>query len=298
MKKNILLIITLITLATFSLPSFSFASTVTPTKLDHPVDENPGIEIPVLMYHHISDDVTSEAVVTPDKFQNDMNTLKEAGYTGIFLSDLVDYLNGHVQLPEHPIVITFDDGYLSNYEHAYPIAKSSEMKITISVIGWSLGRDTFLDDVRPIIPHFGYEEMREMLDSGYVDIQNHTTDLHSPAGLSYGHLKAVDKGTLQLKDELFSDYESRMRNDLLSLNVDIFSATGHMPTFFFYPYGAHNENSERVLSKIPFHGTLTTVEGIRAFRDLKDLKLIPRLNVTNTLTGLDLIEKIKNLENK
>ncbi|MCD4714284.1 MAG: hypothetical protein K8R73_13445, partial [Clostridiales bacterium] len=64
------------------------------------------------------------------------------------------------------------------------------------------------------------------------------------------------------------------------------------------PYGAHDENSERVLSKISFLGSLTTIEGIRAFSDLSDLKLIPRLNVTNDLKGTKLIEKIKNLESK
>ena len=94
-------------------------------------EEVKGIVVPVLMYHHLSEDVSSEAVVSPSKFESDIKTLKAEGFTGIFLSDLHDYLNGHADLPEKPIIITFDDGYTSNYDYAYPIAKEHEMKITI-----------------------------------------------------------------------------------------------------------------------------------------------------------------------
>ncbi|MCD4712931.1 MAG: hypothetical protein K8R73_06570, partial [Clostridiales bacterium] len=104
MKKNILLIIALYVLATFAASSFSFSTTIAPSSHIRPNDEHLGIEVPVLMYHHISNDVTSEAVVTPGKFQSDMYMLKKNGYTGIFLTELVDYLNGHIELPERPII--------------------------------------------------------------------------------------------------------------------------------------------------------------------------------------------------
>lgn len=283
MKKNIVLLVFVVMFVFSGFGSFAH-------------EEEKGVVVPVLMYHHLSEDVASEAVVSPSKFESDIKTLKAEGFTGIFLSDLHDYLNGHADLPEKPIIITFDDGYTSNYEHAYPIAKEYEMKITISVIGWSLGRDTFMDGIRPITPHFGWEEMREMLSSGYVDIQNHTHDLHSPKGLSYGNGDEAGLGVLSLEKEVFQAYEKRLKKDVLKLNVDIFSETDHMPTFFFYPYGAHDDKSERVLSKLGFVGTLTTIEGVRAYKDLKDLKMIPRLNVPNHLTGQDLIEKIAALK--
>ncbi|NMR85779.1 polysaccharide deacetylase family protein, partial [Vibrio parahaemolyticus] len=80
------------------------------------------IKVPVLMYHHISDEVNNSMVVSKDKFYEDMITLKEAGYEGIFLTDLYEYLQGNTTLPDKPIIITFDDGYSSFYEIAYPIA--------------------------------------------------------------------------------------------------------------------------------------------------------------------------------
>ena len=252
-------------------------------------------KIPVLMYHHISDEVSSTLIVTPQKYLEDMTTLKEAGYETIFLKDLALYLKGLKELPEKPIIITFDDGYYSNYEHAYPVAKKTGMKFTVSVIGWSVGRSTFIDNSNPITPHFTWSQAKAMYDSGLVDIQNHTFDLHSRQGLSYGYFNPCEIGVLPLQDESFSKYESRLKEDLTKLNMEINSNLGYTPTFLVYPYGAYNKDTENIVAKLGFQGTVTTDNGVREFKDLKDLREIPRLNVTNDLRASGLIYAIENL---
>ncbi len=259
-------------------------------------DNDKGKVIPVLMYHDLSNNLSDPDSVTPEKFKDDMLALKNAGYETIFLSDIIQYLNNFQVLPEKPIVITFDDGYYSNYKYTYPIAKETGIKFTISIIGWSVGRTTFIDSEKPITPHFSWKQAKEMLDSGIVDIQNHTFDLHSPQGISYGYNEQVGRGVLQIQGEEIKDYENRLKEDLLRLNIETYLNTGHMPTFVTYPYGQYNNETEKIICKLGFIGTITTTKGVRRFKSLNDLKEIPRLNVPMQLRGEKLIQVIENLK--
>ena len=71
-----------------------------------------------------------------------------------------------------------DDGYRSNYTKAYPVLKEKNMKALISIIGWSVGRETMPGGIIPINPHCSWAELKEMQDSGLVEIGNHTYDMH------------------------------------------------------------------------------------------------------------------------
>ena len=62
--------------------------------------------------------------ITVDRFRLDMEFLKEFGFTPLLPAELVAITQSKQPLPEKPIMITFDDGYHSNYEYAYPICKA------------------------------------------------------------------------------------------------------------------------------------------------------------------------------
>ena len=80
-------------------------------------------EVPIIMYHHILKDSSRQGkyVISPDEFEKDLLTLKEKGFTTVLIRDLVDYVYGSKELPEKPIVLTFDDGYESNHHYIIPI---------------------------------------------------------------------------------------------------------------------------------------------------------------------------------
>ena len=79
-------------------------------------------EIPILMYHKIGTNPNgSTLIVTPERFRKDMQVLKEHGYTALLTEDLIAIANGSQEMPDKPIMITFDDGYRDNYDYAYPI---------------------------------------------------------------------------------------------------------------------------------------------------------------------------------
>lgn len=79
------------------------------------------------MYHHIAvpppnaDAIRYDLSVPPDRFEAHLRYLKQAGYTTISLDALVYHLTRGWPLPPRPIIITFDDGYLDNYENAFPL---------------------------------------------------------------------------------------------------------------------------------------------------------------------------------
>ena len=82
--------------------------------------------VPILMYHNLVEEYpleTAGANITPELFEKHIQTLLNQGYTPVSLSDYYAFVIGNKTLPDNPIVITFDDGYLSNYEVAFPILK-------------------------------------------------------------------------------------------------------------------------------------------------------------------------------
>ncbi|MBM7560870.1 polysaccharide deacetylase family protein [Fusibacter tunisiensis] len=254
------------------------------------------VSVPVLMYHHISDDVTGDAVVDVFKFFDDMWQLKKAGFETIALADLIAYVEGTGVLPEKPILVTFDDGYASNYVYAFPILKSLKMKAVINVIGWSVGLDRFVLTEDPIIPHFTWEAAREMVESGLVEIENHTYDLHSPEGLSYDGGMPVGYGMSQMAEESDADYATRILEDTGKMTALIESKTGRVPVSVAYPYGAFSEATEQVLEAFGVVCTFSTVPEIRSFGTVADLRAIPRLNVTGEVPVLKLLESVDGFE--
>lgn len=132
------------------------------------LDERNEIDIPILMYHHITPDastVINTMTITPECFENHMVNMLDMGYTPVFLEELITYVESGEKLPEKPICITFDDGYLSNYEYAFPILKKYNIKANIAVIGTSIGKHEYKDTDYAIIPHFTIEQAQEMEDS-------------------------------------------------------------------------------------------------------------------------------------
>ncbi len=102
--------------------------TSTPTPMPTPDGREREFDIPILMYHYISEPPSDADVyrqdlsVSPERFREQMAWLHASGYETISLYHLVYALNvGWPPLPDRPIIITFDDGYIDNYENAFPI---------------------------------------------------------------------------------------------------------------------------------------------------------------------------------
>lgn len=222
-----------------------------------------GEDIPVLLYHSVVEELeegqSRSMYVSEENFEKDLNYLKDKGYETISLRDMESYYRGEdVELPKKPIVITFDDGYLNNYENAYPILKEYDMKAVIYMIGWSVGRDTFIDSDKPITPHYNWDQAREMYDSGLIEFGSHTFDLHNEPGLSYGYKNQVGLGLAMMEGENEEDYRERIRLDLERSKLMIEEEVGQEVTSIAYPYGEYNDILLDMLEDLGFRSGLIT----------------------------------------
>jgi peptidoglycan/xylan/chitin deacetylase (PgdA/CDA1 family) len=93
--------------------------------------------VPILMYHSISETASYKFrpyAVLPDLFAEHMAYLYQQGYTPITVSHLVSaWTQQLTELPERPIVLTFDDGFADFFSAALPVLKQYHFTATLYI---------------------------------------------------------------------------------------------------------------------------------------------------------------------
>lgn len=246
------------------------------------------VYLPIIMYHEVKTYKAGKDVILPWEFENDLKYLSKNNYTTITISNLIDYVYNNVPLPENPIILSFDDGYLNNYVYVLPLLKQYNMKIVFSIIGKNTDDFTNIPDDNLDYSHVAWEQLNEMLDSGCVEVQNHTYNLHK-------YYKRI--GCKQMPNESDADYENMLTEDVGKLQEEITKMTGYTPTAFAYPYGKTSRNTDMILKKLGFKATLTCDYGINKItkdtNSLFGLKRICRSH--NNSIGKLLIEAYKTI---
>jgi peptidoglycan/xylan/chitin deacetylase (PgdA/CDA1 family) len=122
------------------------------------------IVAPILLYHHVEgQEFNNRYTVSIPDFRVQMEALSEMGYTTISLSLFLDALVDGAELPEKPILISFDDGHRSVYENAFPIMKEFNFTGVFYIVANRLGGVENFVDVK---------ELNEMMDAGW-DVGSH-----------------------------------------------------------------------------------------------------------------------------
>ena len=264
MKKKLLISIIAVSAALFFI--FGIVSAT-----DSPSTES--VTLPIIMYHEINYTKLGKDIITPFDFECDLKYLRANGYTTITMRELIDYYENGTSLPSKPIILSFDDGYLSNYIHALPLIQTYNAKIVFSIIVKDTEDFTQAPNYELDYAHVTWPQLDEMVASGLVEVQNHTYSLHRIAKGYYG--------CAQNSNESFNDYEQRLTEDLSKAQNEIFRMIGTTPTTFAYPYGKYNDNTDLILRNMGFKATLSCKYGINIISrtdtpDLYGLKRICR----------------------
>ena len=225
--------------------------------------------LPILMYHDVTDGPTSDnpMVVTTEKLEGDLCWLKENGYHTILPRELT----AGEPLPEKPVMITFDDGYVSNYRLLFPLLQKYQMKAAICLIV------SLTDEDPEGHGHLTWDMCREMADSGLVEIGSHAYSLHNLGDLGGNFDPGGINGIQRDPEESDSAFEARVLGDIQKSHDRIAQEVGQPVTFFAYPFGITEPDAEAFVHEL-FPVTAVTRHGTA---DLgKGLHELPRMTVT------------------
>jgi peptidoglycan/xylan/chitin deacetylase (PgdA/CDA1 family) len=213
--------------------------------------------VPVLMYHYVSDlppgadRYRRDLTVSPADFRQQLQYLTDAGYTAITLTDLFLHLNDGYPLPERPVVLTFDDGYRDAYEVVFPLLLEYNFTATFFVLSTPAHYEAEA--------YLTWAQMKEMAAAG-MEIQAHGRDHADLRGRSYDFLV----------------YQ------ILGIQEAITYHIGRPARFFCYPSGRYDDDVIAVLKSAGYWGAVTTEWGQTHTRE--GLFVMPRIRVRSSTT--------------
>lgn len=212
-------------------------------RLPQPVRE----PMPVLMYHHMVPEGQdcNAMTITPGKFRADLDIILAKGYTPVLPGELA----AGAPLPEKPILITFDDGYRSNYDLVYPILREYGVKACISII-------VLMPDL-PTDNFCTWEQLREMTDSGLVEVGSHSYRLHNLGEDKGNYEKDGTNGVERRPGESDGDFQARVLDDIQKSHDRIAAELGSV-TCFAYPFGCTDPDAKALVDAL-FPVSLMTV---------------------------------------
>ena len=205
----------------------------------------------IFCYHRLVDKVRYPGTeITPAAFEAQMKELKEKGVTVISMQDLLAWKRGEKNIPPRCAVITFDDGWKSQYEVAWPILKKFGYPVTMfiyteGVRGGSLGGGEAIT----------WEQLADMRDNG-VDIQAHTA---THQDLREGHtVMVIEPGGKRTKKKLTgADYEKWVQNEVVGCKELLEQRLGIKVNCFAVPFGNYNEHVKELARNAGYEAMFT-----------------------------------------
>jgi biofilm PGA synthesis lipoprotein PgaB len=259
-------------------------------------------ELTILSYHEVTDRAQALSpfyAVSPTNFVRQMDWLRNRGFRFVSVSDVLAAREGKRPLPDRAVLITFDDGYESVYRNAWPVLKMFHIPAVINVVsGWfeetQKVRFDGKDVPRSIL--LSWKELKEMVDSGLVEVGSHSFNLHhgiqgnpqgnlQPAGVTRAWLPAERR----YEDE--PAYRKRIQADLERAIGLIKRHTGKGPRVIAWPYGRYNRTTREIAEKLGIPIGLTLDDGANQ----RDTPLwgLRRLLVESSMSLFDLRREIE-----
>lgn len=194
------------------------------------------IRVPILMYHYVEyvqdkgDTIRQSLNIIPSIFDEQVKTLQDNGYTFLTAHELADILDEKMEVPEKPVLLTFDDGHWDLYTDILPILQKYHVRATAYIAPGLLNGSDFLNT----------QQLEKVATSGAVEIAAHTAHHVWLKGKS---LEVIQK---EVKDS------KAMLEKIINRPV----------VSFAYPFGAFDDQVIQVVKDAGFTTAVSTVPGI------------------------------------
>jgi peptidoglycan/xylan/chitin deacetylase (PgdA/CDA1 family) len=182
--------------------------------------------VPILCYHNLGVQSKGRLLLAASKFEEQMRYLKANGYRVVSLAEFVEFTRLARQLPQRSVVLTFDDGYKSFLQYAYPVLKELGFTATLFV---------YTDYVGAGRNALTWQDLKELTAAGF-DVEAHSKthgDLRRAAG------EADAQYVRRMQAELGHPQELFQRN------------LGRPRPIIAFPYGSWDES---LLSRLGEYG--------------------------------------------
>lgn len=195
--------------------------------------------LPIVAYHSI-DDGGSPISMAPAVFERQLEYLRDRGYRCVSLSDAFQWMTSGKPLPDRSVILTFDDGFKSNYTTAFPLLKRYGFSATVFLVTGAMGKKVNWKKVSeiPALPMMSWDEADEMAEYG-VDFQSH----------SVTHPFMTSLSANEAMDELAGSRE------------EIEGRLGNKVDFFCYPYGDMDEKVRIAVKEAGYMAACSSVYG-------------------------------------
>ena len=234
-----------------------------PTPLATAATPSVNASVPILMYHQIKDLPANASVddltwtVSPAALDAQLGYLAEKGYTSISFDQLLDGFEGKSELPSKAVVITFDDGWKTQYTAALPLLKKYRLTATFYVVSSYMGYGAYFD----------WPMTKDVVAAG-MTIGGHSID-HS-----------------DLTKKPLAEVDRQLRESKATLEKEL----GVTVTHFAYPYGAYNNVIIDALKRAGYRSA-TTLNPLPVKAPLAPY-LLPRLRVSYKDTLADFSKRL------
>lgn len=203
----------------------------------------------IVMLHQVMPHQEASGMnMPPAKFEQLLQYLSKKNSIFCFVSELDQY-----QGQKNVVALSFDDGFLDNYQYAYPLLKQYNAKATIYLATKIQGIDAL-----------NVEQIHEMSSSGLIEFGAHTQH----------HVNL-----LKLSDEeAFAEMQSSKQ--------DVENLVGQCPSFA-YPFGRFNEKHQRMAKEIGFKNAVSTRKKIEPYNEFNQFN-IPRVSTHGAMNRMQM----------
>lgn len=214
------------------------------------------ISIPILEYHDLVAKKEEERsfhtpyVLDLQKFHDQMQWLHKNGFQTISIGDL---FNGNIK--GKSIILTFDDGHISNYEHALPLLRAFDFQATFFIVAEFVGRENYLT-----IKH-----IHEMQAAG-MHFESHS--------LTHSYLLPLDR--------------KAMAFEISQSKVVIEEILNRTVNHFCIPYGFYNKALLKCVKDAGYKSAVTERNGYYC-TNRRLFKVLPRFTMKAQMTHRDFV---------
>ena len=234
------------------------------------ISKNPTIS--VLCYHNIGtiEEINNfpdekDWTISVDNFKEHLDCLKKHKFKTLTMEEFYNWKTGKIKLPYKSVLITFDDGFLSNYEYAFKLLKDYNMNATVFVVG------SFIDNSKEKnwtgnLKTYMTKDMLLNLQNEYpnIEIYSHSYNLHFDGAINQS-------------------------DNILKQDISNFNKFYKDTDIFCYPFGKYNDNIKNVFKdsgyKLAFRYGPNKKDYKKTSKNDNNFE-IPRLNVSHGMNKL------------